>query len=168
MKTCQSYSSDHAEAYINTYEPDVRQHSLSAFPIAFTKRGFRQFARVNQLLGARFIRAFVLFPEMAEYITAHEDDGYQLDTICQEVRYDDEVYLLLMKCHGVWLITDVGLIQPAGSTTFSPVYVWQRITSGLRVTLRQILCGWKRVRTSSTTILSPYQNQVNGGYLYGY
>ena len=161
----QSYSSDHAEAYTNTYESDARQLSLSAFPITFTKRSFRQFSRVNQLLGKDFIRAFILYRELAAYITAHEEDGYHLDTICLDVRYDDNIYLLLMKCHGEWLITDVGFIGAADSSKgWAPVLVWQRITTGLRVVLRQILCGWKRVAmaTTITTITAPtepiYQN----------
>ena len=108
----QSYSSDYPERYVNTYEPTTRPNDNSC-SISFTKRGFRQFARVNQLLGKAFIRAFVLYREMAAYITAHEADGYHLDTICLDVRYDENVYLLLMKCHGEWLITDIGLIDGA-------------------------------------------------------
>ena len=145
----QSYSSDYPERYINTYTQGSQSNSYC--PISFTKRGFRQFSRVNQLLGKSFIRAFVLYREMAAYITAHEADGYHLDTICLDVRYDENVYLLLMKCHGEWIITDVGLIESARVKTYSkgwtcwvPVLVWQRITAGLRVTLRQIICGWKR------------------------
>ena len=157
-----SYSSDHADSYINTYEPDDRQLTLFSFPITFTKAGFRQFSRVNHLLGARFIRAFVLYREVAAYIMAHEEDGYHLGTICLDLRYDENIYLLLMKCHGEWLITDVGFIDGAvdGSKGWSPVLVWQRITSGLRVILRQILCGWKRVATTLSTIPArlEYQN----------
>ena len=157
MKTnhSQSYSSDYADRYSIDYVTDARQLSLSSFPIAFTKRGFRQFSRVNQLLGERFIRAFVLYREVAAYITAHEADGYHLDTICLDVRYDENVYLLLMRCHGEWLITDVGIINGTGecSKGWTPVFVWQRITHGSRVILRQILCGWKRVNNLTPSYL---------------
>ena len=162
----QSYSSDYPERYVNTYEPTTRPNDNSC-SISFTKRGFRQFARVNQLLGKAFIRAFVLYREMAAYITAHEADGYHLDTICLDVRYDENVYLLLMKCHGEWLITDVGFIDGAAATgngkgyTFFPVLVWQRITAGLRTGLRQIICGWQRVTATPLATISAqleYQN----------
>ena len=152
----QSYSSDYPERYINTYTPAQKYQSYCS--ISFTKRGFRQFSRVNQLLGKSFIRAFVLYREMAAYITAHEADGYHLDTICLDVRYDEYVYLLLMKCHGEWIITDVGLIDGMSKRSaecfksWTPVLVWQRITAGLRVTLRQIICGWKRVAEPLSTI----------------
>ena len=163
MKTrhYQSYSSDYPDRYINTYTPAPKYQSYC--PVSFTKRGFRQFARVNQLLGKSFIRAFVLYREVAAYIMAHEADGYHLDTICLDVRYDENVYLLLMKCHGEWLITDVGLIGgeskrghegTKGGTCWTPVFVWQRITHGLRIILRQILCGWKRVAMTTATPLS--------------
>ena len=150
----QSYSSDYPERYVNTYEPTTRPNDNSC-SISFTKRGFRQFARVNQLLGKAFIRAFVLYREMAAYITAHEADGYHLDTICLDVRYDENVYLLLMRCRGEWLITDVGIIGGAGecSKGWTPVFVWQRITHGSRVILRQILCGWKRVNNLTPSYL---------------
>ena len=173
-------SSNHTCAYTNTYATDPKYLSLYTFPIRFTRNGWRQFTRVNHSLGARYLRAVVMFHELACYITAHEEDGCKLDTICQEVRYDDEVYLLLMKCHGVWLITDVGLMDgnaPANVTTratdfaYFPIFVWQRITAGLRTVLRQVLCGWCRKATTISTnsaALSPYQNHVNGGYQYVY
>ena len=157
MTNCQSYSSDYPDRYTSTYAQATNGYTYC--PISFTKRGFRQFARVNQLLGKFFIRAFVLYREVAAYITAHEADGYHLDTICLDVRYDENVYLLLMKCHGEWLITDVGLIGGESKRGhegikgwWTPVLVWQRITTGLRVILRQILCGWKRVTTTLSTI----------------
>jgi len=159
-----------ADAYTNTYATDPKYLSLYTFPIRFTGNGWRQFARVNHSLGARYLRAVVMFHELACYITAHEEDGCKLDTICQEVRYDDEVYLLLMKCHGVWLITDVGLIEPAVATTkgytFSPVYVWRRITHGLRTVLRQVLCGWCRKATANSTTFTTTPILMNGGYQY--
>ena len=115
--------------------------------IDFTKGGWRQFARVNRALGARFIKAFVLRHEVASYIAAHEDVGIQFDTICQEIRYDDGVYLLLKRVQGEWLITDVCVDESeTGSSkekhTFFPILIWRRVRNGVRTALIQTLCGW--------------------------
>ena len=59
-----------------------------AVSIEFTKQGWRQFARLNASLGTRYIRAFILKRDVAEYIAAHEVAGVKLDTECQELRYD--------------------------------------------------------------------------------
>lgn len=75
--------------------------------VEFTRTGWRQFARLNRSLGARFIWTFVLRYELAAYLAEHEAAGVKLDTECQEVRYVDGVYLLLRKSQGVWYITDV-------------------------------------------------------------
>ena len=119
----------------------------SIIRIDFTKGGWRQFAKVNRTLGARFIKAFVLRHEVACYIAAHEDAGVQFDTLCQEIRYDDGVYLLLKRVHGEWFITDVS-IDGSGTDsheeklTFFPILIWQRVRNGLRTALTQTLCGW--------------------------
>ena len=75
--------------------------------VAFTRSGWRQFFKLNRSLGARFIRGFVLRYELAAYLTAHEAAGVELDEGCQEVCYENGVYLLLRKMQGVWYITDV-------------------------------------------------------------
>jgi hypothetical protein len=109
--------------------------------IDFTRSGWRQFAKMNRALGARFIKGFILRRELAEYIAAHEEQGIRLDTVCQEVRYDEGVYLLLMKCQGVWYITDIWADEePAG---FVPVYIWQRIKRGCDTLLASVLCCWR-------------------------
>jgi hypothetical protein len=115
--------------------------------IDFTKGGWRQFARVNRTLGARFIKAFVLRHEVASYIAAHEDVGVQFDTLCQEIRYDDGVYLLRKRVHGEWLITDVSVdesetVSSEEKHTFFPILIWRRVRNGLRTALTQTLCGW--------------------------
>ena len=115
--------------------------------IDFTKGGWRQFARVNRTLGARFIKAFVLRHEVASYIAAHEDVGVQFDTLCQEIRYDDGVYLLLKRVHGEWLITDVSVdesetVSSEEKHTFFPILIWRRVRNGVRAVLTQMLCGW--------------------------
>ena len=53
------------------------------------------------------------------------------------------------------LLADVGIIGGAGecSKGWTPVFVWQRITHGSRVILRQILCGWKRVNNLTPSYL---------------
>ena len=119
----------------------------SLIRIDFTKGGWRQFARVNRTLGARFIKAFVLRHEVASYIAAHEDVGVQFDTVCQEIRYDDGVYLLLKRVHGEWLITDVSVDESETDSseekhTFFPILIWRRVRNGLRTALTQTLCGW--------------------------
>lgn len=83
------------------------QGSKRAAQVDFTRSGWRQFAKLNRKLGARFIRGFILRHELAAYLTAHEAAGTPLDEGCQEVRYEDGVYLLLKKMQGVWYITDV-------------------------------------------------------------
>ncbi|MDD4444292.1 MAG: hypothetical protein PHC36_00605 [Eubacteriales bacterium] len=119
----------------------------SSIRIDFTRGGWRQFARVNRTLGSRFIKAFVLRHEVASYIAAHEDVGIQFDTICQEIRYDDGVYLLLKRVHDEWLITDVSVDESeTGSSkekhTFFPILIWRCVRNGLRTALTQTLCGW--------------------------
>ena len=79
------------------------EHSIQKqAQVDFTRSGWRQFAKLNRRLGARFIRGFVLRYELAAYLTAHEAAGIELDEGCQEVCYENGVYLLLRKMQGVW------------------------------------------------------------------
>ena len=71
------------------------QGSKRAAQVDFTRSGWQQFAKLNRKLGARFIRGFILRHELAAYLTAYEAAGTPLDEGCQEVRYEDGVYLLL-------------------------------------------------------------------------
>ena len=50
------------------------------YPSSSRKQGWRQFARLNASLGTRYIRAFILKRDVAEYIAAHEAAGVKLDT----------------------------------------------------------------------------------------
>ena len=109
--------------------------------VEFTRTGWRQFARLNRSLGARFIRAFILRYELAAYLTEHEAAGVQLDTECQEVRYEDGVYLLLRRTQGVWYITDVFAADPA--TAFEPVYVWKQLKRGASYFMIRVLACWR-------------------------
>ena len=111
--------------------------------VEFTRTGWRQFARLNRSLGARFIRAFILRYELVAYLAEHEAAGVKLDTECQEVRYVDGVYLLLRKSQGVWYITDVFAAEEAIS--YEPVYFWQRIKRGASYILARLLIGWRQL-----------------------
>lgn len=111
--------------------------------IDFTKQGWQQFARLNRTLGIRYIRAFLLKRELAEYIAAHEAAGVKLDTQCQELRYDGGVYVLLKKVQGTWLITDIFLAEEAAA--FAPVYFWTEVKRGCNLLLVRLLTGWRRL-----------------------
>ena len=111
--------------------------------VEFTRTGWRQFARLNRSLGARFIRAFILRYELAAYLAEHEAAGVQLDTECQEVRYVDGVYLLLRKSQGIWYITDVFTADEA--VGYEPIYFWQRIKRGASYILARLLIGWRQL-----------------------
>ncbi len=79
------------------------EHSIQKqAQVDFTRSGWRQFAKLNRRLGARFIRGFVLRYELGTYLTAYETAGMELDESCQEVRYDHGVYVLLRRMRGVW------------------------------------------------------------------
>ena len=117
--------------------------TMRRVPVAFTRPGRKQFTRLNRALGARFIRAFVLQYELAVYLAEHEANGVQMDTECQEVCYEDGVYLLLRKMQGVWYIIDTFAAEEA--VAYEPVYVWQRIRRGAEYVLAHLLTGWRRM-----------------------
>ena len=104
--------------------------------VDFTRSGWRQFIRLNRSLGARFLRGFVLRYELAAYLTAHEAAGVELDEGCQEVCYENGVYLLLRKMQGVWYITDIFATEE--TVAYEPVFFWKqnparrRLHSGAR------------------------------------
>ena len=114
-----------------------------AVPIDFTRQGWRQFSRLNNAIGARYIRAFILKRELAEYIAAHEAAGVRLDGECQELRYDGKVALLLKKVHGTWYITDV--IRTEETAAYEPVYFWTRVKRGCNEVLARMLAGWRNL-----------------------
>ena len=111
--------------------------------VEFTRTGWRQFARLNRSLGARFIRAFILRYELAAYLAEHEAAGVHLDTECQEVRYVDGVYLLLRKSQGIWYITDVFAAEE--EVGYEPIYFWQRVKRGASYILARLLIGWRQL-----------------------
>ena len=109
--------------------------------VDFTRSGWRQFAKLNRRLGARFIRGVVLRFELAAYLTAHEAAGIELDEGCQEVCYENGVYLLLRKMQGVWYVTDVFAAEEA--VAYEPVFLWKRIRRGVDFILAHVLSGWR-------------------------
>lgn len=121
----------------------IHCHIMAGYTVSidFTKQGWRQFARLNHSLGRRYIRAFILRRDVAEYIAAHEAAGVKLDTECQELRYDGGVHLLLKKVQGTWLITDVFCTEEA--VAFAPVYFWTKIRRGCSLLLVRLLIGWR-------------------------
>ena len=80
----------------------IHRHIMAGYAVSieFTKQGWRQFARLNASLGTRYIRAFILKREVAEYLAAHEAASVKLDTECQEVRYDGGVHPLIKSAVG--------------------------------------------------------------------
>ena len=111
--------------------------------VDFTRSGWRQFFRLNRSLGARFLREFVLRYELAAYLTAHEAAGVELDEGCQEVCYENSVYLLLRKMQGVWYITDVFAAEE--TVTYEPAFFWKQIKHGVNLILAHILSGWRQL-----------------------
>lgn len=111
--------------------------------VDFAPSGWRQFIRLNRNLGTRFIRGFILRYELAAYLAAHEAAGVELDEGCQEVCYENGVYLLLRRMQGVWYITDIWANDDA--IAFEPVWIWQQIKRGADYILAHILSGWRQL-----------------------
>lgn len=109
--------------------------------VEFTRSGWREFAVMNRGLGVRFIRGYVLRREVVAYIAAHEEVGIRLDTICQEIHYDCGIYMLLIKCQGVWYITEIWSTD--APDRFVPVYLWKRVKRGWREFIAKVLVGWR-------------------------
>ena len=117
------------------------QHYLRTAHVDFTRSGWRQYMKLNRSLGARFIRGFVLRYELGMYLAAHEDACVDLDEGCQEVRYEDGVYLLLKKIQGVWYITDVFVTE--ATVAYEPMFFWKQIKRGASFILAHVLTGWR-------------------------
>ena len=111
--------------------------------VDFTRSGWRQFFKLNRSLGAQFLRGFVLRYELAAYLTAHEAAGVELDEGCQEVCYENGVYLLLRKMQGVWYITDIFVTEEI--VAYKPVFFWKQIKRSVNLILAHILSGWRQL-----------------------
>lgn len=125
------------------------QGSKRAAQVDFTRSGWQQFAKLNRKLGTRFIRGFILRHELAAYLTAHEAAGTPLDEGCQEVRYEDGVYLLLKKMQGVWYITDVFVTE--ATVAYEPMFFWKQIKRGAGFILAHVLTGWRALTQRMVT-----------------
>ena len=119
------------------------QGSKRAAQVDFTRSGWQQFMRLNRSLGARFLRGFVLRYELAAYLTAHEAADVELDEGCQEVCYENGVYLLLRKMQGVWYITDIFAAEE--TVAYEPAFFWKQIKHGVNLILAHILSGWRQL-----------------------
>ena len=64
-----------------------------------------------------------------------------MDTDCQEIRYDDGIYLLLRKMQGEWYITDV--ILSDAPDTFLPVYTVRNVLRGFMSVIALVFTGWR-------------------------
>lgn len=117
--------------------------AISAVSIDFTRSGWRKLHKINQRLGALFIRPFVLENELAEYIAAHEASGVCFDTEGEDIRYDHGVHLIIRKMQGVWHIVDVYLTEEPSA--YKPVFFWQRVKRGIDYVLAKIVIGWRAV-----------------------
>ena len=115
--------------------------------IDFTHSGWRKLNKINQQLGALFIRPFVLKNELAEYIAAHEASGVRFDTEGEDIRYDNGVHLIIRKMQGVWHIVDVYLTEIP--TSYKPVFFWQRIKCGIDYVLAKFVIGWRAITTKA-------------------
>lgn len=113
--------------------------------IDFTRAGWRSFEKVNKLLGARYIRPFVLRNELAAYIAAHEARGVFFDTEGTDIRYDGGVYVVIRKMQGVWYIIDAYMTETPAE--FEPIYFWQRIRRSINYVLTKLVIGWRVTKT---------------------
>ena len=111
--------------------------------VDFTRSGWKQFSKLNRALGARFIKGFILRRELAAYIGAHYESGNNLDPVCQEVRYEEGVYLLLKQIGTTWYVTDIWC--DAEPTAYAPMFFWVQIKQGWHTLLRQIVIGWRNL-----------------------
>lgn len=111
--------------------------------VELTLSGLRQFNRLNRELGLNAIKEFVLRYELSAYIASYKESGASLDTICQEVRFEDGIYLLMQRRQGIWYITDIW--NEEAPQAFAPVFFWKRIKRGWKELLVQILISWQEL-----------------------
>ena len=112
--------------------------------IEFSKYGWKRFGKLNLHLADKYIRAYELKKDLALYISAFEQAGRKLDTMCEVIRYTEEVTLMMKKEHGVWYITDVESTVPAPE--FEPVYFWVQIKRGFELLLARFMIGWRNIK----------------------
>ena len=109
--------------------------------VTFSRNGWKQLERLNRYLETRYLKAFILQRELEAFLQAHEGSTRRLDTICQELHYENGVYLLLRRTAGEWIITDIWYDgQPA---TFEPIFIWRCIRRGCKQLLERALACWR-------------------------
>lgn len=116
--------------------------------IDFTRSGWNKLNRINQQLGALFIRPFVMKNELAEYIAAHEASGIHFDTEGEDIRYDNGVHLIIRKVQGVWQIVDVYMTEEP--IAYKPIFFWSRIKQGIDYVLARLVIGWRAIMNKVT------------------
>ena len=113
--------------------------SLNRVPVDFTRNGWKAFCRLNNRLGANFIRAFILKRELAEYIERHLEDGYPM--IAEfDVLHEDGIVLTVYLCHGVYYISDVCCIGEV--IGHRPYFTLRHHMTSFGWRFAEVLCGW--------------------------
>lgn len=109
--------------------------------VTFSRNGWKQLERLNRFLETRYLKAFVLQRELIEFLRAHDGGTRRLDTICQELHYENGVYLLLRRTGGDWIITDIWYDgEPAA---FEPIFIWRCVRRGCKRLLERTLACWR-------------------------
>ena len=80
---------------------------------------------------------------MSEYIGAHYESGNLLDPYCQELRYEDGVYLILQQIGSTWYVTDIWTTTE--TVAFKPVFFWKRVKRGWREFAARVMIGWQNI-----------------------
>ena len=73
----------------------------------------------------------------------------ELDEGCQEVCYENGVYLLLRKMQGVWYITDIFVTE--ATVAYEPMFFWKQIKHGASFILAHVLTGWRALTQRMVT-----------------
>ena len=128
--------------------------------IEFTRDGWKQLLQHNTSPVSAFIQSINIKADLALYITAHEEKGIFMDTDCQEICYQQGLFLILRKEHGIWYITDVYTTCEAAD--FVPVYFWTRIKRGCNVLAARVLICWRRL----TKRMQDNEKTVSGGSIH--
>lgn len=128
--------------------------------IEFTRDSWKQLLRHNASPVSAFIQSINIKADLALYITAHEEKGIFMDTDCQEICYQQGLFLILRKEHGIWYITDVYTTCEAAD--FVPVYFWTRIKRGCNVLAARVLICWRRL----TKRMQDNEKTVSGGSIH--
>ncbi len=97
----------------------------NSVPVELSNRGWRKLAHVSHQLKGHFAHALVLKHEVSAYLASHEQAGIAFDTQCQELHYDDRIWLLLRKIQGIWYIIDVWLHESVVCSI--PLSVWKQV-----------------------------------------